>query len=138
MGVVFLVVVPTEKYEKILRAGRKWAQRIRFTFEIYHSYNFAFSSTGILNADIISAAKNYNIPALRKNDLNNIPPPDDNPNAILKMEVELRDKNQAKKRGRNKGKQFGVGMDLNVGNFRNVDVPMEKVKTEQKKSSRWR
>ncbi|KAG5682688.1 hypothetical protein PVAND_012023 [Polypedilum vanderplanki] len=98
MGVVFLVVVPTEKYEKVLKA------------EIY-------------NADIVSAAKNYNIPAMHKNDLN---VPDENPNAILRMEVELRDKNQpAKKRGKNKGKQFA--MDLNVQSYNNVDIPMEKI-----------
>jgi hypothetical protein len=52
--------------------------------------------------------------------------PDDNPNAILRMEVELRDKNQpAKKRGKHKGKQFA--MDLNVGSKSGVDIPMEKV-----------
>jgi hypothetical protein len=86
------------------------------------------SQTGILNADIVSAAKNYNIPAMRKNDLNVAAPSrNDSPNAILRMEVELRDKNQpAKKRGKNKGKQFA--MDLNVGSSSNVDLPMEKVK----------
>lgn len=81
---------------------------------------------------IVSAAKNYNMPAMRKNDLN-AASSDDNPNAILRMEVELRDKNQpAKKRGRNKGKIGGATMDLNVGSNINVDVPMEKVKKGKK------
>lgn len=76
-------------------------------------------SSGILNANVIAAAKNYNLPAVRKNDLN-IPPPANDENAILRMEVELRDKHQpAKKQGKNK-----VRLDLNVPN---VDVPMEKV-----------
>ncbi|CAG9803583.1 unnamed protein product [Chironomus riparius] len=99
MGVVFLVVVPTEKYEKTLKAG-------------------------IYNADIVSAAKNYNIPAARRNDLNAAASPDDNPNAILKMEVELRDKNQpAKRRAKNKTK----ASDMNVVSGSNVDLPMEKI-----------
>ncbi|KAL7031705.1 hypothetical protein ACKWTF_007105 [Chironomus riparius] len=99
MGVVFLVVVPTEKYEKTLKAG-------------------------IYNADIVSAAKNYNIPAARRNDLNAAASPDDNPNAILKMEVELRDKNQpAKRRAKNKTK----AIDMNVVSGSNVDLPMEKI-----------
>ena len=80
-------------------------------------------SAGIYNADIVSAAKNYNIPAARRNDLN-AASPDDNPNAILKMEVELRDKNQpAKRRAKNKTK----AIDMNVGIDSNVDLPMEKV-----------
>lgn len=75
---------------------------------------------------MIAAAKNYNLPALRKNDLN-IPPLADG-NAILRMEVELRDKHQPqKKQGKAKAKQFEA-MDLNVGNAVNrVDVSMEKV-----------
>lgn len=75
-------------------------------------------SPGLLNANVIAAAKNYNFPAVRKNDLN-IPPPADG-NAILRMEIELRDKNvPAKKKGKAKG-----AMDLNV---HSVDVSMEKV-----------
>jgi hypothetical protein len=68
---------------------------------------------------------------VRKNDLNIQQPPNGNTNAILRAEVELRDKNlPAKKRGKNKGKQFGTTMDLNVGGniANNVDVPMEKVR----------
>lgn len=81
-------------------------------------------SSGILNTNVIAAAKNYNLPAVRKNDLN-IPPPDEN--AILRTEIELRDKNQAgKKYGKNKAQQFAA-MDLNVGNAHSVDVSMEKV-----------
>lgn len=92
-------------------------------------YTLSCACAGISNADIISAAKNYNFPAVRKNDLN-ITSPDDNPNAILKMEVELRDKNQpAKKRGKNKGKQFNA-MDMNVVSGSSVDLPMEKVTNE--------
>lgn len=73
----------------------------------------------MVNAEIVSAAKNYNIPALRKNDLNI--PDDISSTAIIKTEVELRNKNQpAKKRAKNKA-------DLNVVNIKNVDVPMEKV-----------
>lgn len=73
---------------------------------------------GILNANVISAAKNYNLPTVQKNDLNI--PPSENENAILRMEVELRDKHQpAKKQGRNKAKG-----DLNVAN---IDIAMEKV-----------
>lgn len=67
----------------------------------------------------MAAAKNYNIPALRKNDLNI--PADISSTAIIKTEVELRNKNlPAKKRGKNKA-------DLNVANVKDVDVPMEKV-----------
>lgn len=84
-------------------------------------------SLGIVNSNVIAAAKNYNLPgaAVRKNDLNNIPPPLDG-NAILRMEVELRDKHQVpKKQGKAKAKQ---AIDLNVGNSVNsVDVSMEKV-----------
>lgn len=87
------------------------------------------TSKGIANANVIAAAKNYNFPAaaVRKNDLN-IPPPAVDGNAILRMEVELRDKHQApKKQGKNKAKQFKA-MDLNVENANvNVDVSMEKV-----------
>jgi len=80
-----------------------------------------YKSAVIYNADIVSAAKNYNIPAARRNDLNAA---DDNPNAILKMEVELRDKNQpAKRRAKNKTK----AIDMNVGSGSNFDLPMEKV-----------
>ena len=88
-----------------------------------HVHNFCvYASVGIYSADIVSAAKNYNIPAARRNDLN-AASPDDNPNAILKMEVELRDKNQpAKKRAKNKTKAIDVNVDGN-----NVDLPMEKV-----------
>lgn len=78
----------------------------------------------------MSAAKNYNIPALRKNDLNILTPADEHPSAIIKTEVELRNKNQpAKKRGKNKG-NFA---DLNVisGGVKNVDLPMEKVIVER-------
>lgn len=79
---------------------------------------------GALNANVIAAAKNYNFPAVQKNDLN--APVDEN--AILRMEVELRDKHQpAKKQGKNKAKQFGA-MDLNVGSVQSVDVSMEKVR----------
>lgn len=60
---------------------------------------------------------------MRKNDLN-IPPPADE-NAILRMEVELRDKHQPKKHGKG-AKQF-ASMDLNVGSVSPVDVSMEKV-----------
>lgn len=63
---------------------------------------------------------------MRKNNLN-IPPATDE-NAILRMEIELRDKHQpAKKQGKNKAKQFAA-MDLNVGNVQSVDVSMEKVR----------
>jgi hypothetical protein len=73
-----------------------------------------------VNANVISAAKNYNLPAVQKNDLN-IPSPSSDENAILRMEIELRDKHiPAKKQAKNKAKQ----MDLNV---HNVDVAMEKV-----------
>lgn len=82
-----------------------------------------------VNADIISAAKNYNLPTMQKNDLN-MPPTvinDNNPNAILRMEVELRDKNQPlKKRIKNKAKQFKA-KDVNIDNVHVVDVPMEQV-----------
>jgi hypothetical protein len=71
---------------------------------------------GLLSANIISAAKNYNLPAIHKNNLNGPPPADEN--AILRLEVELRDKHvPAKKQGKNK-------VDLNVPN---VDICMEKV-----------
>lgn len=81
--------------------------------------------SGILNANVIAAAKNYNLPAVRKNDLN-IPPPTDQ-NAILRMEIELRDKHQpVKKHGRNKAKQFEA-TDLSAQNVPSVDVSMEKV-----------
>lgn len=74
-------------------------------------------SLGVSNANVISAAKNYNLPAVRKNDLN-IPPHDEN--AILKLEVELRDKNvPAKKYGKNKAA-------MNVNDLR--EVCMEKVR----------
>lgn len=85
-----------------------------------------FVRTGILNANVIAAAKNYNLPAVRKNDLN-IPPPADE-NAILRMEIELRDKNQpTKKHGRNKAKHFEA-TDLSAPNVQSVDVSMEKVR----------
>lgn len=61
---------------------------------------------------------------MQKNDLNSPPPPDEN--AILRLEVELRDKHQPKKHGRNKQKQFAA-MDLNVGSVNAVEVSMEKV-----------
>lgn len=78
-------------------------------------------SSGVLNANVISAAKNYNLPAVRKNDLN-IPPHDEN--AILKLEVELRDKNvPAKKYGKNK-----AAMNLNVAGADLREVCMEKVR----------
>lgn len=86
----------------------------------------AVNSLGAVNANVIAAAKNYNLPAVRKNDLN-IPPPADG-NAILRMEVELRDKRQPpKKQGKAKAKQYEA-MPLNVGEAVNsVDVSMEKV-----------
>ena len=74
---------------------------------------------GLLNANVISAAKNYNFPPAQKNDLNT--PPSANENAILRLEVELRDKHlPAKKQGKNKAK-----VDLNVPI---VDIAMEKVR----------
>jgi ABC-type molybdate transport system ATPase subunit len=75
-------------------------------------------SIGILNANVIAAAKNYNLPAaVRKNDLNISQQPAEE-NAILRMEVELRDKHlPAKKQVKNKAR------DQNVS----VDVSMEKV-----------
>lgn len=77
-------------------------------------------SLGVLNANVISAAKNYNLPAVRKNDLN-IPPDE---NAILKLEVELRDKNvPAKKYGKNK-----AAMNVNVAGANLREVCMEKVR----------
>ena len=87
--------------------------------------NRSTHSLGTVNANVITAAKNYNFPAVRKNDLN-IPPVDGN--AILRMEVELRDKHQQqKKQGKAKAKQFEA-MTLNVGDAVNsVDVSMEKV-----------
>lgn len=131
MGVVFLVVVPTEKYEKSLKAGitllvHKITIMIRVQDLSAFVCPFISRVIGITNADMITAAKNYNFPAARKNDLN-VTSPADNPNAILKMEVELRDKNQAaKKRVKNKAKQF-TAMDMNVGAASGVDLPMEKV-----------
>lgn len=78
-------------------------------------------SLGVSNANVISAAKNYNLPAVRKNDLN-IPPHDEN--AILKLEVELRDKNvPAKKYGKNK-----AAMNVNVAGADLREVCMEKVR----------
>jgi hypothetical protein len=75
------------------------------------------SSLGLSSANIIAAAKNYNLPPAQKNDLN-ISSAEEN--AIVRMEVELRDKHQpAKKQGKNKAK-----VDLNVPN---VDICMEKV-----------
>lgn len=119
MGVVFLVVVPTEKYEKTLKTGKN-------SFCTLIKLNEGSHLLGTINANVITAAKNYNLPAVRKNDLN-IPQSSDG-NAILRMEVELRDKHQPpKKQGKGKAKQFGA-MDLNVGNAVNsVDVSMEKV-----------
>ena len=64
-----------------------------------------------------------NVPAVRKNDLN----APDNTNAILRLEVELRDKNQPlKKNAKNKAKQV-LNKNLNFDNIPNVDIPMEKV-----------
>lgn len=61
---------------------------------------------------------------MRKNDLNI--PPDENANAILKMEVELRNKNEPpKKRG---GKLKPNVMDTKIVNAKNVDIPMEKAR----------
>lgn len=58
---------------------------------------------------------------MRKNDLNI--PPDEN-NAILKVEVELRNKNEPpKKRGKIK-----PVMDTKIVNAKNVDIPMEKAR----------
>lgn len=75
-----------------------------------------------MNANVISAAKNYNLPAVRKNDLN-IPPHDEN--AILKLEVELRDKNvPTKKYGKNKA----AAMNVNVAGADLRDVCLEKVR----------
>lgn len=65
----------------------------------------------------------HNVPAVRKNDLN----APDNTNAILRLEVELRDKNQPlKKTAKNKAKHV-LNKNLNFDNIPNVDVPMEKV-----------
>lgn len=114
MGVVFLVCVPTEKHEKVLKNGKKDFSMIFSPENLLNSKHLL----GILNTNVIAAAKNYNLPVVQKNDLN-VPSPTDE-NAILRMEVELRDKHQpAKKQGRNKAR-----LDLNVPN---VDVPMEKV-----------
>lgn len=77
-----------------------------------------YATVGLVSANIISAAKNYNLPPVHKNDLNVSPPTDEN--AILKLEVELRDKHvPAKKQWKNKAK-----VDLNVPN---VYICMEKV-----------
>lgn len=76
---------------------------------------------GIVNAEMVSAAKNYNIPALRKADLNI--PTEENANAVLKMEVELRNKNEPPKK---RGKMKPNVMDTKIVNAKNVDIPMEK------------
>lgn len=132
MGVVFLVVVPTEKYEKVLKSGKNCFSFLKFSGSTWKE-SFFFNEpldtyiTGLLNANVIAAAKNYNLPAVPKPDLS-IRPPVADENAILRMEIELRDKHQPAKK-RNKVKQFAA-MDLNVGNSPNVvlDVCMEKVR----------
>lgn len=143
MGVVFLVVVPTEKYEKVLKSGTKQKLLISIFFSaLPSSFAIFFPASsetyeqndslnpGSLHANVIAAAKSYNLPAVRKNDLNAVPPPAPpaDENAILRLEVELRDKHQKpKKPGKFKAKQFGA-MDLNVGNAEGgFDVSMEKV-----------
>lgn len=79
------------------------------------------------NSELLSAPNMSipirNAPAVRKNDLN----APDNANAILRLEVELRDKNQPlKKNAKNKAKQV-LNKNLNFDNIPNVDIPMEKV-----------
>jgi hypothetical protein len=113
MGVVFLVVVPTEAYEKILKAGLSFCDFNSLKSAYIHLF------IEISNAEIVSAAKNYNIPALQKNDLN-IPS-----NTFLKTEVELRNKNEPPKK---RGKIKPNVMDTKIVNAKNVDVPMEKAR----------
>lgn len=79
------------------------------------------------NSELLSAPNipipTCNAPAVRKNDLN----APDNPNAILRLEVELRDKNQPlKKNAKNKAKQV-LNKNMNFDNIPNVHIPMEKV-----------
>ncbi|CAO1377115.1 unnamed protein product [Diamesa tonsa] len=109
MGVVFLVVVPTANFEQALKTGIK-----------YVGDNSEFLSAPNIPIPI------RNVPAVRKNDLN----APDNTNAILRLEVELRDKNQPlKKNAKNKAKHV-LNKNLNVDNIPNVDIPMEKILDE--------
>ena len=50
----------------------------------------------------------------------------ENPNAILRLEVELRDKNQTVKKQKNKPKLY---KENNFGSAQNMQVPMEQVKS---------
>jgi hypothetical protein len=132
----------TRKFSKAVRAtgGERREKKAAeaFNFSFYSSTSFASNETyeqndslnpGALNANVIAAAKNYNLPAVRKNDLNAGPAAPENENAILRMEVELRDKHQKpRKAGKQKAKQFAA-MDLNVGTGHGVDVSMEKVRS---------